>query len=50
MSIFSQLALNNELKEAPPFWTFLHTNVTLHSAIARFFASLKKHFQCHFKH
>jgi len=38
----SQIALKNEYKEAPPFWTFFHTNVNLCSAIARFFVGPKK--------
>jgi len=38
----SQLALNNESKEAPPFWTFFHTNVSLWSIVARSFVGPKK--------
>jgi len=40
----SQLALRNESKKEPPFWTFFHTNMTLWSAAARFFARTKKEF------
>jgi len=39
-----QLALKNESKDAPPFWTFFHKNVTLWSAAARFFVGAKKGF------
>jgi len=38
----SQLALKNESKDAPPFWTFFHTNMSFGTAAARFFAGLKK--------
>jgi len=40
----SQLALMNESKELPPFWTFFHTNVTLWSAASHFFVRPKKWF------
>jgi len=40
----SHLALKNESKEAPPFWTFFHTNVSLWSATAHFFTRPKKRF------
>jgi len=41
---YRQLALKNESNEAPQFWTFFHTNVSLWSAIAQFFARPKKRF------
>jgi len=41
---YSQLALKVESKEAPPFWTFFHTNLTLWSAAAHFFARPKRGF------
>jgi len=41
---YSQLAMKNESKESPPFWTFFHTNVTSWSATIRFFAGPRKRF------
>jgi len=46
--ICSQLALKKESKEAPPTWTFFHTNVTLWSAVAPLLQGLNKDF-CQFK-
>jgi len=40
----SQLALKNESKELPPFWTFPYTNVSLWSATTQFFVGPKKGF------
>jgi len=40
----SQLALKNESKEAPPFFTFFHTNVILWSEAVHFFARPPKGF------
>jgi len=43
-STCSQLDLKNESKEAPPFLTFFHTNVSLWSAAAQFFTGQKNGF------
>jgi len=39
-----QLAMKNESKESPPFWTFFDTNVTLWSVSALFFIRFPKGF------